>query len=47
MDAKEKCTIAMLNERQFKTVMMSVFAHCLGEAYKVKPAKIKLRSQHH
>ena len=41
MDTKEKCTIAMLNERQFKTVMMSVFAHCLGEAYKVKPAKIK------
>lgn len=41
MDTKEKCTIAMLNERQFKTVMMSVFAHCLGEAYKVRPAKIK------
>lgn len=41
MDTKEKCTIAMLNERQFKTVMMSVFAHCLGEAYKVKAAKIK------
>ena len=36
MDTKEKCTIEMLNERQFKTVMMSVFAHCLGEAYKVK-----------
>lgn len=41
MDTKEKCTIAMLNERQFKTVMMSVFAHCLGEAYKVKAAKVK------
>ena len=41
MDTKEKCTIAMLNERQFKTVMMSVFAHCLGEAYKVKAAKAK------
>lgn len=41
MDTKEKCTIAMLNERQFKTVMMSVFAHCLGEAYKVKAAKSK------
>lgn len=41
MDTKEKCTIAMLNERQFKTVMMSVFAHCLGEAYKVKAAKPK------
>ena len=41
MDTKEKCTIAMLNERQFKTVMMSVFAHCLGEAYKVKASKIK------
>lgn len=41
MDTKEKCTIAMLNERQFKTVMMSVFAHCLGEAYCVRGAKIK------
>lgn len=35
INTKEKCTIAMLSERQFKTVMMSVFAHCLGEAYKV------------
>ena len=41
MDTKEKCTIAMLNERQFKTVMLSVFAHCLGESYKVKAAKAK------
>lgn len=41
MDTKEKCTIAMLNERQFKTVLMSVFAHCLGEAYRVRGAKIK------
>lgn len=41
IDTKEKCTIAMLNERQFKTVMASVFAHCLGEAYKVKPPKFK------
>lgn len=41
MDAKEKCTIAMLNERQFKSVMTSVFAHCLGEAYRVKAAKSK------
>ena len=40
IDTKEKCTIATLNPRQFKTVMMSVFAHCLGEAYKVK-AKTK------
>ena len=38
---KEKCTIQTINERQFKTVIMSVFAHCLGEAYKVKAAKIK------
>lgn len=36
IDTKEKCTIAMLNSRQFKTVMMSVFAHCLGEKYSVK-----------
>lgn len=41
MDSKEKCTIATMNERQFKTVLMSVLAHCLGEAYKVKAAKIK------
>lgn len=41
MDTKEKCTIAMLNERQFKTVMMSVFAHCLGESYQVRASKIK------
>lgn len=31
-DPKKKCSIAMLNERAFQTVMMSVFAHCLGEA---------------
>lgn len=30
-DPKKKCSIAMLNERSFQTVMMSVFAHCLGE----------------
>lgn len=41
MDTKEKCTITMLNDRQFKTVMMSVFAHCLGEAYKVRVPKRK------
>lgn len=41
MDTKEKCTIATMNERQFKTVLMSVLAHCLGEVYKVKAAKIK------
>lgn len=44
MDTKEKCTIAMLNERQFRTVMMGVFAHCLGEAYRVRAAKIKSKS---
>lgn len=41
LDTKEKCTIAMLNSRQFKTVMMGVFAHCLGEAYTVKELKKK------
>ena len=41
LDTKEKCTIAMLNPRQFKTVMMGVFAHCLGEAYTVKELKKK------
>ena len=41
MDTKKKCAIAMLNERQFKGVMMSVFAHCLGEVYSVVPAKVK------
>jgi hypothetical protein len=37
-NAKEKCSIQMLNARQFKTVMMSVFAHCLGEKFSVKTA---------
>lgn len=41
LDTKEKCSIAMLNSRQFKTVMMGVFAHCLGEAYTVKALKKK------
>ncbi len=41
LDTKEKCTIATINERQFKTVIMSVLAHALGEAYQVKAAKIK------
>lgn len=45
LDTKEKCTIAMLNERQFETVIVSVLAHCLGEAYKVKPAKIRSEQQ--
>lgn len=36
LDVKEKCTIATINDRQFQMVMMSVFEHCLGEAYKVK-----------
>lgn len=38
---KEKCSIQTLNSRQFKTVMMSVFAHCLGESITVKTAKAK------
>lgn len=41
LDTKEKCTIATINERQFKNVMMSVFAHVLGEAYQVKTFKVK------
>jgi hypothetical protein len=40
-DAKEKCGIALMNQRQFKTVMMGVFAHCLGEMYTVKAIKTK------
>ncbi len=43
-DAKSKCSIAMLNERQFKTVMMSVFARCLGESYSVKTGATKKSS---
>lgn len=41
LDTKGKCSIAMLNQRQFQTVMMSVLAHCLGEQYTVKTAKSK------
>lgn len=40
-DAKGKCSIAMMNKRAFQTVMMSVFSHMLGEAYKVKTIKTK------
>ena len=40
-DPKGKCSIQTLNARQFKTVMMSVFAHCLGESIVVKTAKAK------
>lgn len=36
MNTKEKCTITMLKPRQFKNVMMGVFAHCLGEKYSVQ-----------
>lgn len=38
-ETKDKCTVGMLNERQFKGVMLDVFAHCLGEAYKVKSSQ--------
>lgn len=41
MDTKEKCTIGMLNDRQFRMVMASVFAHCLGSEYKVAVTKKK------
>lgn len=43
-DAKEKCTIQTMNARQFNTVLMSVLAHCLGEAYTVKAAKSKAKA---
>lgn len=38
LDAKEKCTIATMKPRQFRTVIMSVLAHILGEEYKIKAA---------
>lgn len=38
-NAKEKCTLDSMNPRQFQSVMMSVFAHILGEAYTIKEAK--------
>lgn len=38
-NAKEKCTLDSMNDRQFQSVMMSVFAHILGEAYAIKEAK--------
>ena len=41
LSKKEKCTIEIIAPRAFKLVMMNVFAHCLGEAYKVKAPKIK------
>lgn len=39
IDTRAKCGIAMLSQSQFKRVMTSVFAHCLGEKYTVKVAK--------
>lgn len=42
-DAKKKCSIAMLNDRAFQTVMMSVFAHCLGETITVTPGAKKTK----
>lgn len=43
IDTKEKGTIAMVNERQFRIIMLNVFAHCIGEieAYKVIAPKAK------
>lgn len=41
MDTKEKCTITMMKPRFFESVMMGVFAHCLGEKYSVKVNKPK------
>lgn len=38
-NAKEKCALDSMNDRQFQSVMMSVFAHILGEAYAIKEAK--------
>ena len=41
LDTKEMCTISTINARQFRAVMMSVFAHVLGEKYVVKGSKKK------
>lgn len=43
-DPKKKCSIAMLNERAFQTVMMSVFAHCLGEEITITTGAKKHKS---
>jgi hypothetical protein len=43
-NAKEKCTLDSMNDRQFQSVMMSVFAHILGEAYAIKEAKSRKKS---
>lgn len=43
-DPKKKCSIAMMNDRAFKTVMMSVFAHCLGESITIVSGAKKQRS---
>lgn len=43
-DPKKKCSIAMMNDRAFKSVMMSVFAHCLGEAITITSGAKKSRS---
>ena len=38
---REKCSIDTINSNKFKEVIMDVFAHCLGEAYKVRVAGAK------
>lgn len=43
IDTKEKGTIAMVKERDFRIIMLNVFSHCIGEieAYKVVAPKAK------
>jgi len=41
LNAKEKCTIELIKPRQFVSVMLSVFAHMLGERYVMKTPKSK------
>ena len=41
---REKCSIDTINANKFKEVIMDVFAHCLGEAYKVRVAGAKKKN---
>ena len=41
IDRKSKCAIEMVNDRTFRAVMFEVFAHALGEAYKVTGTRCK------
>lgn len=41
IDRKSKCAIAMVTDKQFTEIMFEVFAHALGESYKVTGTRLK------